>query len=468
MVGDTPVCDVLAFAWFITEVDLHPQSGNATAKVIAFPTNSSPTSPVVEVGTLRGKTTLANVGLVPTGTYDRAILTITVNDAAFYDPTVSPPTSLLGANVTTTKVTVNIQPPLKITEGKVSMLRLDFNLLRSFQLNSQGQLALTQNGSGQYVNENVIPVLTANPVIASGPNGFGEMDTLYGFVQSVNTASPGLNFTGALQIQTLSGRGPSVSADFTSSTQLIGASALNQVTTGSFVDMDGYIDSGGNFVANSVQVQDRDDITQNLLAYIGPVVSITRDVSGNVSQFAVMVRDTEPNNTTDINGDSNVIMNFNSSTGFKVYALAPDLTNLATAGNLTFSPDTLQLGQEVVVHGVFTKPASGAVTVAANNVYLRLQPVQGSSSNVLSIGSDDKTGAFQFAPCSDLLNGLPYIVVTDGQTNFINLTGLSAVIPSAPLIVNGLVFYDPQGSTINGVTIPPNTMVILAKQVQPL
>ncbi len=104
--------------------------------------------------------------------------------------------------------------------------------------------------------------------------------------------------------------------------------------------------------------------------------------------------------------------------------------------------------------------------MAADTIDLRLQSIQGDFSSLLQNGSDDKTGGFQFVPCSDLLSGSPYIVATDSQTDFVKPPGLSAITSATPLIARGLAFWDQQGGTVNGIQVPAGTMVVLAKHIR--
>jgi hypothetical protein len=447
IMGDTPSCDVLGFALFVTELDLHPQGSSSTTKVTVYP--------VIEFGTLRDTSTIANVTTLSAGTYDQAFLTLTVNSAAKYDPTVSPPASILTTNITTTDVTVNLQPPLVVSDGKISMLQLDFNLAQSLETDSQGQLT-----------GNVTPVFTGRPVVASEDNGFDEFDSLEGFVRSVQSSSSTAGFTSSFTLQTLSGRGPALTVNLTDSTQLLGVDRIDQMPTGSFVEVDAFVDSKGNLVAKGIQVEDREDITKQMLAYLGPILRVTKDSSGNVTQFDMLVRNTEPDDSSNVSLDSNVTVIVSPSTTFNAYSLSSDLTNLANAGNLVFNAQTLAPGQEVAVHGIYTKPTNGLVSVAADKVYLRLQPVQGDFSSLIHAESDDRTGGFQFAPCSGLLQATPFIVVTDAQTEFVKAVGLSSLSPTTPLLVRGLSFLDVQGGTVNGVTVPAGTMVLLANHVR--
>jgi hypothetical protein len=62
----------------------------------------------------------------------------------------------------------------------------------------------------------------------------------------------------------------------------------------------------------------------------------------------------------------------------------------------------------------------------------------------------------------------PILVLTNNQTTFLNLSGLSGLTTRPLLLVKGLLFPQPQGATINGVPVPPGTLVLLAKQVHQL
>jgi len=146
---------------------------------------------------------------------------------------------------------------------------------------------------------------------------------------------------------------------------------------------------------------------------------------------------------------------------------------------LSFGPRNFNLGQEVVVHGLVTVPkatsGTGAptlpTTVTAFKVYDKLQSIQGSYSAMVQVADDNKTGAFSFTPCGVMYQGEPTMVLTNSQTNFVNLTGLSALSGHSgqpTLLVKGLPFYESQAQTIYGVPVPAGTLVIIAKQVHQL
>ena len=363
-------------------------------------------------------------------------------------------------------------------------MQIDFNIQKSIALDQQGQIL-----------SNMTPVISVTPMTASATNGFGELDDLNGFVTSVTTTSTGAGFQGGFALQSLSGSGPLVTANLTSSTlvcglvtpgdldgscvQLVPATGtppvqLNQLPTGSFISLDGYVDSRGNLVANAVEVEDREILELNQLGFIGTVVpdSITRDANGKVSQFSLYISEEEPDSEFNVPEDSVVVVNLSSST---LYQFSGRTTNFA---GLSFDATSIKEGQELVVHGIFAKGAAGSpTTVAADKVYLKLQSHQGNFSSLVAAQGDDRTGAFWLASCSTTFLGAPILVLTNGpaannsgfaQTTFVNMTGLSALTPQPALLVKGLLFYDLQGGVVSGVTVPPGTLVLLAKQVHQL
>jgi hypothetical protein len=206
---------------------------------------------------------------------------------------------------------------------------------------------------------------------------------------------------------------------------------------------------------------------------IGPVTSVTRNASGNVTSFNLWMRDVEPNDPSTATLDTLCVVNVTASTTYQYSSRS------ANFANLPFGPGNIAVGQEVVVHGQVTPPTgssgSGApslpTTVAADKVYDKLQSIQGSFSSLVQVAKDDKTGAFVFTPCSTFFQGTSTMVLTSNQTAFVNVSGLSSLSghgTQPSLLVKGLPFFEAQAQTINGVPVPAGTLVILAKQVHQL
>ena len=205
------------------------------------------------------------------------------------------------------------------------------------------------------------------------------------------------------------------------------------------------------------------------VGFIGIVTSVTKGSTGGVTQFVLYDRGAEPDPTFDVAPDSFLAVNVSPST---VFQFSSRTTNFA---NQPFDATALAVGQEVVVHGVFTKPSnpSGLIpppltSVAADKIFVKLQTHEGNFTSLLQAASDDKTGAFILTPCASLLRRAPMFVFTNSQTSFVNVSGLSALTRQPSLVVKGLLFFDAQGRVINGFTVPPGTLVLLAKQVHRL
>jgi hypothetical protein len=468
-ITDTPSCDLLSLGVFLVQMKLHKAGKPATGLVTVWPSNlaSAQTSPVIEVSTLRDIMSVANLTSIPPGTYDQIQLSAIVDYGSTYDSTQSPPINRFNPTVGTDSVTINLSPALTITSGKVSAVMIDLNLAHSLNVDSQGQLTGT-----------VTWVFSGYPMVTSGPNGFGEMDSVYGFVRTVNSSSPGTGFTGSILLQThtstSSGNGPALTIDLTDSTDLcmngacgVPVSEIDQLTTGNYVEADVYINANGNVVAKRIQVEDREDLSKNLLAYVGPVLDVTKDSNGNVTQFDMLVRETEPPDPTAIPNSTPVTIYVSQPTTFNPLLISPDLLNLASSGNLDFAANSIVPGQEVVVHGVFSKASGGMTTVNANSVYPRFQSVLGTFSSLAGTpGSDNKTGAFQMAPCNGLMGSNPFMVITDAQTVFENTSGLSTLSPTTQMLARGQMYFDMNGSTINGVQIPAGSNVLVASRIR--
>ena len=349
-------------------------------------------------------------------------------------------------------------------------MRVDFNMLDTIQ-------SITTNPATLKLTVTGTPQITFTPLASAGSQGlgFGEVDDLTGFVRSVTNPPPGNLgiYDGSFTLQVLSSSitgAPDPAINLTSTTQLYGFAKLNQLVTDSFMEVDAYIDVDGNFVALSVEDEYVEDPTNNILALIGPVTSVTRDGSGNVTTFNLWARDVEPSTPAVVTPDTIVTVNPSSST---TYQYSSRSVNFA---GLPFTPANISVGQEVIVHGLVTVPRGSTspalpTTVAPNTIYLKLQSIQGGFGSLIQVESDGKTGAFTFSPCPIMFQGTPALVLTNSQTAFVNLTGLSGLTgnPAQPtLLVKGLPFFEQQATTINGVAVPAGTLVILAKQVHQL
>ena len=480
LVGDTPgLCDAVSFPFDVTGLSLTGFSPTGTA-ASTTPINSSSASPPeirINLGCLRDFTTALNISSANVGTYDYAYFTLSEPQLVFYDPTILPPNPPTNSAQLTLSPLKNIQiaisPSLVINQGQASVIQIDFDMLDMIQ-------SITVNPTTGTLTVTGTPEITVTPLRASGSQGqgFGELDDLVGFVRSVTILPPGNTslYNGSFTLQLLSASitgPPLVTVNLNSSSQLYGFSELNQLVTDSFMEVDAYIDVDGNFVATSVEDEYTEVVPafgsteQPKLALIGPVTSVTRDASGNVTSFNLWMRDVEPNDFSAATTDTMCVVNVTTSTTYQYSSRS------ANFANLPFGPSNIAVGQEVVVHGPVRQsgPPSLPTTVVAGKVYDKLQSIQGSFSSLVQVAKDDKTGAFAFTPCPTLFQGTPTMVLTSNQTAFVNVSGLSSLSghgTQPSLLVKGLPFFEVQAQTINGVPVPAGTLVIVAKQVHQL
>ena len=465
--GDAPFGDILSARMGISSLNLYPVGSDT-----GVPALSSNLYIRTDIAGLRDSLTILNIASLGAATYDRADISFTIPSLAVPDFTKNPPVNYITANMVSSSTKFNIQPALVLTKNKLFALRVDFDMLRSIRVDAQGQVTGTIN-----------PVFNITPVVPSADGHLAELDDLTGFVQTVNTtnttgANP--NFIGSFVMQLLSGTGIPVTVNVTNPNHYGGA-AFNRMLTGSVVEVDGYVDANGNVVANTgpdengnpvntVEIEGVADVTQNLVAFMGTVLSVTRDVSGRVTGFNLFVTDVEPEpSTLGIYWDTNMVVDASAVSTYQYSSRATSFVN----PHLSFDATTIVPGQQVSVLGTYvttTNPSTqvSATAVTAENIYLRLQSVQGSYASSLQLGSDDKTGAFVLTPASSLLRQAPVMVFTSATTKFVDLAGLSALGPNHILLARGLLFYERQATTINGVPVPAGTTVVLAKQVHQL
>jgi hypothetical protein len=472
---DVPICNALTAAVVVADLNFtNTQNGQ-----VATYLNTTPSfAPEVRLNLmqLRDFQTVLYEFPVKAGTYDQADFTFLTGQVSGFNPALTPPVQAFTPAFTNTKPLVSISPPLVITAGQANVMLVDFDVLRMLNTDSTGSL----NGKITPV-VNITQLQSMSPTGVVNPNGFGEIDDLWGFVRSVSNTNTtaNSNYIGNFQLQLLSpsvADAPEVPINLTATTNKIGFADLGHLLPNSYVEADATIDPQGNFVGNTVEVQAVENpfptqtgVTPST-ALIGPITSIITDSSGNPKTLNLWVRDAEPDDTSTIVTDTIFQVDLTNAPSYQASALGPNFANLS------FGPQNLSVGQELVVHGAYTKPPAATpgtpstipFTVEPTAIYLKLQSMQGTMRSMLQIASDDETGVFTLSPCCSILQGAPIYVVTNNQTNYLNLTGLSGLNSAQTLVVKGMPYYEPTAVTINGVNVPAGSLVLQAKQVHVL
>jgi hypothetical protein len=508
-ISDTPICDVLAVRMNVLGLGI----GVANTTVGTQLLSSLNTVIGLDWAALRSSgTMLAYNPTVPVNTYDTVTIHLEGQSTYFYDSTQNPPISSVAESFTTgsTPPVFDITPPLAVTTGSVTAISFEFDLEHSLLLDSQGNLT----GS-------VTPTATVTPLTASPSGGFGDLDGLDGFIQSVKTSgfqTSSTTFTGGVALQLLAGTvtgGPSATVDFTKNTSICGPMTfsnepccpaaqianpacnnltqppLNTILTGSYAWVDGFVDSNGNLNANIIDIGQQDNASsipagteepENTATFVGPILSLTKDSAGNVTGFVMFLREYQPP-VSGVSLDTALMVTLAPQTIYEtsppvIYTAAnpstPQGTNFAA---LPYGVPQIAVGEDVVVTGVYTTPPASSTgilpSVAAAEVDLRLQTHEGNLVALVASQPDNLTGAFTLYPCASMLqlndtSAIPIYVFTNSATTFVNTNGLTGLRQQPRTLVKGLLFYEPASVAINGVTVPPGTLVMLAKQVTQL
>ena len=447
---DAPICDVASFVVTITSASLVPSSGGTPVTVI------SGTAPaIVDFGRLTDFTTILGTASVAAGTYSQLTMTLTNPQLTVLNTSTAPPspqavTAQFANNSTTETLTVNVSPALTIASNLTSGVTMDFNLRKSVQVNGTGQVTGT-----------VDPQLTMTPATVSGTM-VGEADTLSGVVQSVTTTSTNSAFTGSFTIQVHGGVGQVMTVQVDGSTDFEGdgVTGLSTLATGTFVEVDSIVDTSGNIVAQEVDAEEQVSAATQRSAFLGQILSVTRDGSGNATALDLFVEDEIPDLSGEAPTHSALTISLQSTTKY--------LTNWRRWNPkvFTLTPQTIGVAQKIAVHGVLGSGTSPTLT--AREVFLRPRNVMGNFTSLLTAGSDNKTGGFTIVPCGALFGGKPITVLTFANSNFRGVSGLTALTPAPTLNTFGVLFYEQSNGTSSQPTWTAPTWVMQAKGVHQL
>jgi hypothetical protein len=458
---DQPSCDVQSFLVTISSAALVPQGGGQAATI------SGPSGPV-DFASLVDFTSILSFGNVDTGTYESLSLTLTNPQLTVLNTSVSPPVPVTfptcSGTVTsncasfsngTASDTIDIlfSPPLMISADGTSGFVVDFNMRQSVQTDANGM-----------VTGVIDPQLTVTPSTASGTT-LGEADTLYGVV-STASCTTNSGFTGCFSLQVQGGVGQVLTIQVNGSTDFEGdgVTGLSTLSPNTFVEVDAIVDTSGDIIAQEVDAEEQVVTTGQEGGFLGRIIGVTRDSSGNATAFNLLVGREAWDMTSEVPLQSSLAVTVAADTKYRVN------WHHWNRQSLQFGPQTLGLAESVAVYGVLTA-ASGStpVTLTADHVFLRQRNVLGTFKAPLT----SVTGGFTMVPCGDLFGGNTITVLTFGNSSWRGgLGGLSGLTPGPVIDVAGLVFFEQS----NGPGTPPiwtasstsPTWVVQAKAVHQL
>lgn len=369
----------------------------------------------VDFAKLSGLHQLLDLNAVPTGTYVSATVALSSPVISFIDTSVNPPvTNTINGSLTQSTATVKFAQSFVVMNADLVGLRMEFDLRQSIQVDNNGQVTgvvnptfhmklLDSADAGVSIDD-----FHAGVVGVTGPNSF-TVQGPHGRQWTVQTSD-----------STMMDDPDDPISSFTTDTIVSISGQLNRVTK--------------NIDASEVEVISNDRF------FLEGMFTSVRPPSGAATQVDLFVREELPD-ITGITDGQITTLNLNGSEQYRIGHITLPLTTLL------FNNSALTPGQGVNVGGKLTT-TNGTPTLTVHRVVLHRQGQAGSWVPGSTIILSGNAGSFQLNDNSTagVLLPSPLMVLTTNSTNFINLSGLSALTGSQaiPLRVVGFVLINPQ------------------------
>jgi Domain of unknown function (DUF4382) len=406
---DAPMASVTSFSVQVNSITATDASNNTVSLLSGQPT--------VDFARFNGLQTLLDMNDVPVGTYTSVSIGLGpamigyLNTQAGSAPTIQTET----ATLTSSTVTVKLASPLVIAQTGPVGLHLDFDLRKSIQVDSNGQI------TGQ-----VTPTFNINAVGPSDPGAY--LDEFDASVVSVNATAQSFVIQGP--------HGRQFTVNVNGQTEWENNDTISSLSSSSIVQISGTLDRADATI-------DADDVailSQNGF-YAGGQVTYVTPPSGTATSFDLYVREVLPT-TTGLTLGQIAQVNLSGQEKFFIFRMHNPLTEFL------FNSSALLPGQHVVIGG----PASGAANaqaVSVNRVMLRLWGFNGTVVPG-SVNASGNTFQMQVNGFAGLLIPQTVTVYVAGPTVFRDgVTGLATVPSSTNVRVVGLLLKDPvSGQTV--------------------
>jgi hypothetical protein len=404
---DAPLPSVVSCEVNVTGITLN--NGGTAVSVLAQPA-------IVDFAQLSGLHQLLDLTAVPTGTYTSATITIASPAIGFVDTSASPPVvNTISGTLTQSTVTVNFAQPVVVSNADLFGLRMEFDLRQSLETDQNGQVTGT-----------VDPVFEV--ALLNATDAQVSIDDFHGGVVGVTGAN---TFT----IQGPHGRQWTVEAG--ASTVLDDPTTpISSFTSTTIVEVSGTLDPvSHDIVASEIEVVSNDNF------YLGGLFTNIRPSPGAATQADLYLRDELPA----INGISDgqiETLGLNGSENYLIEHIHLPLTTLL------FNNSELAAGQRVGIGGAIST-ANGVTTLTVHRVVLKRQGQAGTWVPGSTVVQNNNAGTFQLTDnwTAGVLLPAPLTVMTTNDTNFINLSGLSALQGTTALRIRVVGFIIVNQST---------------------
>lgn len=417
---DAPLPSVISCEVNVSGITLN--NGSTNVSVLSQPQ-------VVDFAQLSGLHQLLDLTAVPTGTYTSATITIASPVIGYINTANNPPTiSTINGTLTQSSVTVNFAQPVVVSNADLFGLRMEFDLRQSLQTDGNGQVTGVVNP-------------TFDVALLNSADSQVSIDDFHGGVVGVTGNN---TFT----MQGPHGRQWMVTTD--ASTVLDDPStSIASFTTNTIVEVSGTLDPVTHAIdASEVEVVSNDDF------FMGGLFTSVRPASGPATAADLYVRELLPA----VNGISDGQIATFALNGSEKYMIEHINLPLTT---LLFNNSELAPGQRVGIGGDLST-TNGTTTLTVHRVVLRRQGQAGTWVPGSTMIQNGNAGSFQLSDkwTAGVLLPSPLTVMTTNDTNFINLSGLSALQGTQPIAIRVVGFI-----LMNQTTGQP---VMVARSVEQL
>jgi len=402
---DAPLAAVTSFSVQLEAVNAIDSTGKSVSLLTGTPT--------VDFARFNGLQTLLDMNDIPVGSYNSVSITLGAGSIGVLDTSGggAPTIQTEPAMFTTSTVTVTLATPLVIAQAAEPVgLNLDFNLAKSIQVDSTGQI------TGQ-----VTPTFEITTVTTSHPKA--HIDVFEAAVVSVDAGTQSFVVQGP--------HGEQFTINTTAQTEWDGTATLADLTANSIVEVAGILDKAD-------QTLDADEVailTQTGFTASGQV-TYAQPPTGTATSFDLYVRGLLPTNTGLTLGQIATV-NVTGKEDFDIYWMHNPMSEFL------FNASQLVPGQAVSIGG----PATGAANPQAVTVKRVVLRQWGFSGTVVpgSIKPGKNTFQMQITGFAGVLVPQPVTVYLAGRSDFRFGWGhLGDLTDGAKVRVVGLLF---KGST---------------------
>jgi hypothetical protein len=370
----------------------------------------------IDFARLSGLHDLVDLEPVQPGSYDSVTITGNMPVIGYLDTTQTPPAlNTINATPGTFSVTVPLASTLVVTPNELVGLLIDLDLAQTIE---------TQNGQ---VTGTINPTFRVLALISGQSEA--EIDCFRGGVTNIDTTSTTFAMEGP--------HGRTWTVVTNAQTNWDGDSTFDALTTNSIVEVSGQLDPvTHNIDADEVGILSQDNFfVGGLATYVNP------STPNPATQVQVYVRSELP----DVQPVAPIgaIDSF-ALDGSEKYLIG-DFHNPLTA--LLFNNTTLAPGQRLGIGGALNGSGSSQ-TLTVHRVTLARQGQEGTWVSGSTQVQSGNSGTFQMNDnyLAGVLLPQPLTVVSTTFTNYINLSGLSALTGAGPfdLRIVGFILVDQQ------------------------